>query len=97
VGDVSQKQGLDEPFFGMNEHADTAPHGNWLTSLANRLVQVGPGRWLAMMLLALHAAVVLDAEPAVTRAFLLAHYGLFLLWQPVVRSESRIEPRLAVF
>jgi len=80
----------------MNEHADTAPHVNWLTSLANRLVQVGPGRWLALMLLALHAAVVLDAEPAVTRAFLLAHYGLFLLWQPVVRSESRIEPRLAL-
>jgi hypothetical protein len=57
---------------------------------------VAPGRWLGLMLLALHAAVMLDAEPAVTRAFLLAHYGLFLLWQPLVRSEARIEPRLAL-
>jgi signal transduction histidine kinase len=48
------------------------------------------------MLLALHAAVVLDAEATVTRAFLLTHYGLFLLWQPLVRSEAHIEPRLAL-
>jgi len=39
--------------------------------------------------------VVFDADATVTRAFLLAHYGLFLLWQPLVRSEARIEPRLA--
>lgn len=83
-------------FSGMTEHAVTAPRMSWLTLLATRLTWVSPGRWLALMLLALHAAVVLDAEPAVTRAFLLAHYGLFLLWQPVVRSESRIEPRLAL-
>ncbi|OYY80951.1 MAG: ATP-binding protein, partial [Hydrogenophilales bacterium 16-62-9] len=80
----------------MTEHTGTMSHISWLTSLAARLTRVAPGRWLALMLLALHAAVVLDAEAAVTRAFLLAHYGLFLLWQPVVRSESRIEPRLAL-
>ncbi|MEW6120725.1 MAG: sensor histidine kinase [Pseudomonadota bacterium] len=68
----------------------------WLTALATRLAQVTPGRWLGLMLLALHAAIVLDAEAAVTRAFLLAHYGLFLLWQPLVKSEARIEPRLAL-
>ena len=80
----------------MTEHVETSSRAGWLTSLAARLARVAPGRWLALMLLALHAAVVLDAEPAVMRAFLLAHYGLFLLWQPVVRSESRIEPRLAL-
>jgi signal transduction histidine kinase len=69
---------------------------NWLEGLASLIAQVAPGRWLALMLLALHAAVVLDADATLTRAFLLAHYGLFLLWQPLVRSEARIEPRLAL-
>src|SRR5574340_1730325 len=80
----------------MNPRADTASPLTWLTALATHFTQVAPGRWLGLMLLSLHAAVVLDAEPAVTRAFLLAHYGLFLLWQPLVRSEARIEPRLAL-
>ncbi len=73
-----------------------ARRGGWLEKLAALIAQVAPGRWLALMLLALHAAVVLDAEATVTQAFLLAHYGLFLLWQPLVRSEARIEPRLAL-
>jgi signal transduction histidine kinase len=80
----------------MTEHTETLPRPTWLTSLATLFTRVPPGRWLALMLLALHAAVVLDAEATVTRAFLLAHYGLFLLWQPLVRSEARIEPRLAL-
>ncbi len=80
----------------MTERTETAPPLVWLTSLTTLFTRVSPGRWLALMLLALHAAVVLDAEPTVTRAFLLAHYGLFLLWQPLVRSEARIEPRLAL-
>jgi len=80
----------------MTERTEIAPRLAWLTALTAWLTQVAPGRWLALMLLALHAAVVLDAESTVTRAFLLAHYGLFLLWQPLVRSEARIEPRLAL-
>ena len=80
----------------MTERAGIAPRLAWLTAMTAWLTQVAPGRWLALMLLALHAAVVLDAEASVTRAFLLAHYGLFLLWQPLVRSEARIEPRLAL-
>ena len=77
----------------MTEHTETVPR---LTSLTNRFARVMPGRWLALMLLALHAAVVFEADVALARAFLLAHYGLFLLWQPLVRSEARIEPRLAL-
>lgn len=78
------------------ERLESAPDMSWLASIAGRLARVTPGRWLGLMLLALHAAVLFDAEPAVTRAFLLAHYGLFLLWQPLVRSEARIELRLAL-
>jgi signal transduction histidine kinase len=80
----------------MTERAGIAPRFAWLTPVSAWLTQVAPGRWLALMLLALHAAVVLDAEATVTRAFLLTHYGLFLLWQPLVRSEAHIEPRLAL-
>src|SRR5512143_1096963 len=80
----------------MTEHSETASGMGWLTSLAVRFTRVAPGRWLGLMLLALHAAVVFDADVTTTRAFLLAHYGLFLLWQPLVRSEARIEPRLAL-
>src|SRR5574340_621880 len=79
----------------MNPRADTASPLAWLTSLATHFTQVAPGRWLGLMLLALHVSVVFDTDATVTRAFLLAHYGLFLLWQPLVRSEARIEPRLA--
>ena len=79
----------------MSERTETASPLAWLTSLATRFTRVAPGRWLGSMLLALHVAVVFDADATVTRAFLLAHYGLFLLWQPLVRSEARIEPRLA--
>ncbi|MDP3420817.1 MAG: sensor histidine kinase [Thiobacillus sp.] len=80
----------------MSERAETAARPDGMAALIARFTRVAPERWLALMLLALHVAVVLDADATVTRAFLLAHYGLFLLWQPLVRSETRIEPRLAV-
>ena len=69
---------------------------NWLGKFSTALTNIAPSRWLGLMLLTLHIAVVMDADPIITRAFLLAHYGLFLLWQPLVRSETRIEPRLAL-
>src|SRR5512138_1973207 len=80
----------------MTEGGATAWRAGWLAGLAARFGRVAPGHWLGLMLLALHAAVVFDAEATVARAFLLAHYGLFLLWQPLVRSEARIEPQLAL-
>ena len=69
---------------------------NWLGKFSTALTNIAPSRWLGLMLLTLHIAVVMDADPIISRAFLLAHYGLFLLWQPLVRSETRIEPRLAL-
>lgn len=72
------------------------PSPTWLSRASASLIQVAPSRWLGLMLLALHAAMVFEVEAAVARAFLLAHYGLFLLWQPLVKSEAKIEPRLAL-
>jgi hypothetical protein len=52
--------------------------------------------WLALMLLALHAALALGIETAVSKAFLLSHFGCFLLWQPVWRGEQKLYPGQAV-
>ena len=45
---------------------------------------------LALMLLALHASLAWGIEDWWARAFLLAHFGLFLIWQPVWRGEREI-------
>jgi signal transduction histidine kinase len=47
------------------------------------------------MLLALHAAVAWGLSDLWSRAFLLAHMGLFLLWQPVWRGEGHVESQHA--
>src|SRR5262245_51523544 len=48
------------------------------------------------MLLALHAALAWGIADAWSRAFLLAHFGLILLWQPVWRGENNVESRYAL-
>ena len=70
----------------MTEAAVTAPA---------RLVLTRPQVWLGLMLLSLHAALAWDITDWWPRAFLLAHFGLFLLWQPVLRGERNIESRYA--
>jgi len=42
-----------------------------------------PNVALGLMLLALHGALVLGVESGAAKGLLLAHFGLFLLWQPV--------------
>jgi signal transduction histidine kinase len=59
----------------------------------NRLVAAHPQWWLGLMLLALHASLAWGITDWWSRAFLLAHFGLFLLWQPVWRGEANIESR----
>jgi hypothetical protein len=54
-----------------------------------------PEWWLGMMLLSLHAALAWGIDEWWARAFLLAHFGLFLLWQPVWRGENNVESRYA--
>jgi signal transduction histidine kinase len=48
---------------------------------------------LGLMLLALHASLAWGITDWWSRALLLAHFGLFLLWQPVWRGEADIESR----
>jgi signal transduction histidine kinase len=55
-----------------------------------RIVAMPPQIWLGTMLLALHAALAWDFESAWSRAFLLAHVGLFLIWQPMWRGERNL-------
>jgi hypothetical protein len=47
------------------------------------------------MLFALHYAVAWGIDDWAARAMLLAHFGLFLIWQPVWRGERSIEARHA--
>lgn len=55
-------------------------------------------QWLlASMLLTLHFSILFELSSPWTRALLLAHIGLFLLWQPLWRGESRITPRALLF
>ncbi|MEO8039279.1 MAG: HAMP domain-containing sensor histidine kinase [Betaproteobacteria bacterium] len=51
---------------------------------------------LALMLLALHFALIVDLGSGASRALLLTHFGLFLLWQPVWQGTQRLEPRRVV-
>lgn len=58
-----------------------------------RIAAAHPQWWLGLMLLALHASLAWGIADWWSRAFLLAHFGLFLLWQPVWRGEANIESR----
>ena len=55
-----------------------------------RIVATRPQWWLGLMLFALHASLAWGITDWWSRAFLLAHFGLFLLWQPVWRGEANI-------
>lgn len=52
--------------------------------------QARPNLSLALMLLTLHAALVLGLGTGASRAMLLAHFGLFLIWQPVWSGTRRL-------
>lgn len=51
---------------------------------------------LACMLLTLHGAIAWGIDDWWQRGLLLAHFGLFLLWQPVWRGEQHIPVALAL-
>ena len=48
-----------------------------------RLVLIG-------MLIMLHLAAVNDVDHGWSRGFMVAHFGLFILWQPFLRGEQRM-------
>lgn len=53
-------------------------------------------RLLGLMLVVLHGAIWLDFGGWASRSLMLAHLGLFLLWQPIWRREERLSPVSAV-
>jgi signal transduction histidine kinase len=66
------------------------------TSLDNKVLR--SGRWLAVAMLAtLHLALLTGITSPWARPLLLAHLGLFLLWQPLWRGESKLRPGSALF
>jgi signal transduction histidine kinase len=61
---------------------------------AQRLTRIlGTGRrWVVLaMLLALHAALLSEPGGIFQRIWLLVHFGLFLLWQPLFAAEREME------
>lgn len=61
-----------------------------------RIAMANPQWPLGLMLLALHGSIAWGIEDWWPRAVLLAHFGLFLLWQPVWRGEDEVEPKQAL-
>ena len=66
-------------------------------NLQDRVERLPPQVWMGAMLLSLHGAVAWGIDDAWSRAFLLAHVGLFLIWQPMWRGESALAARRAIF
>jgi hypothetical protein len=61
------------------------------TTLPNKMIR--SDRWFAVAMLAsLHLGLWLGIQSQWTRPVLLAHLGLFLLWQPLWRGESKLRP-----
>ena len=52
-------------------------------------------RVLGLMLLLLHIAIWGDFAGAASRSLMLAHLGLFILWQPIWRKEQRLQASVA--
>jgi len=65
----------------------------------NQLLVTNSHRILAIMLLSLHAFLIWGGGTTqLQRAFFLCHYGFFLLWQPVWRSNEKLsKPAMALF
>ncbi len=67
-----------------------------LTTSAAQAIWRFSQRWwrfvVVGMLLLLHFAAFRGVTDDWARAFLIAHFGLLLLWQPFVRGEQRISP-----
>jgi len=84
--------GACAPFRQAGSSTVNTPH----VSAVERVAMANPQWSLGLMLLALHASIAWGIDDWWARAFLLAHFGLFLLWQPVWRGEHEVEPRQAL-
>lgn len=78
--------------------AQKVSHSDFALELQDRALRAMPSvlkpQWLlGLMLLALHVALAWGISSWWSRAFLLSHLGLFLLWQPLWRGERHLGPR----
>ncbi len=56
-----------------------------------------PHQWaLGLMLLSLHIVLVWGIDLPIQKILLICHYGFFLLWQPIWRSEERLSTPTAI-
>ena len=65
-------------------HAESQP------AVLRVLLSLRQQDWLAFMLLGLHVALAFGIDMPVSKAFLLFHFGCFLLWQPVWRGDQKV-------
>jgi len=64
--------------------------------LQRSLIVSHPNIWFGLMLIALHMSLAWGIEGPFTQAMLMAHFGLFLLWQPIWQGGGRLENRHTV-
>ncbi len=67
-----------------------------IVSLSQNFVASRQQWFLGLMLLALHAVLLLEIDSWLARAFVLSHFGLFLLWQPIWGGERNLDIRHVV-
>jgi len=67
-----------------------------IASLSQNFIASRQQWFLGLMLLALHAVLFLEIDSWLARGFVLTHFGLFLLWQPVWGGERNLDIRHAV-
>ena len=61
-------------------------------SIRHAVAAIRQQHWLSLALLALHCALMLELSDPLSRALLLSHFGLFLLWQPLWRGGQKLFP-----
>lgn len=81
----------------MTEPATPADSGNDAATVAAEAASTRHlNVLLGFMLLALHGAIAWGATEWWQRSLMLAHFGLFLMWQPVWRGERQVPLTLAL-
>lgn len=65
-------------------------------STNKQLLQDNEHRLLGLMLFGLLAATLLGDNDTIAKSFLVAHFGFFLLWQPVIKPQSSFSAKQVV-
>jgi len=65
-------------------------------STHKQLLQDNEHRLLGLMLFGLLAATLLGDNDTIAKSFLVAHFGFFLLWQPVIKPQSSFSAKQVV-